>query len=50
LDFDEIHTSLVEEFQVFINGSLALVVGSVKMHEKSSWNMLRSAWVMDQVE
>ena len=37
LDFDEIHASMVEEFQVFVNGSLVLVVGSIEMHEKSGW-------------
>ena len=36
LDFYKIHAGLAEEFEVFINGRLALVMDRIEMHEEAS--------------
>ena len=42
LDFDEIHAGLAEEFQVLVDGRLALVVGGVEVHEEGGRNGFRT--------
>ena len=43
LDFDEIHTGEAEEFQMFVNRRLTLVVGAIEMQEESRRNMFGGA-------
>jgi hypothetical protein len=50
LDLDEVHTGLPEEFQVFVNGGLALMMGSIEMHEKTGRDRPGGGVFADQVE
>ena len=50
LDFDKIHIGRAEEFQVFVNRCLALMVGAIEMQEKSCRHVVRGGFVLYQAE
>ncbi len=50
MDLDKIHAGGAEEFQVFVNRCLALLVGRVEMHKEGRRDGFRKGFVVDQVE
>ncbi len=50
LDLDEIHAGGAEEFEVFVDGRLALVIGRVEMQEEGRRDVIRRRAAVDQVQ
>jgi hypothetical protein len=50
LNFEEIHAGCFEEFEVFVNSGLALMVDIGKMHEKGRWNVAGWSLAVYQAE
>jgi hypothetical protein len=50
LNFDEIHAGGAEEFEVFVNGWLALMMGGVKMEEEGRRDIIGRGGVVDEVQ